>query len=213
MAARHLKGIAEIKGYEAKQDVGGVWLYSDISIRTHPNLESDAFYKLYKCLHETMYNDLTTNLPKNLMTMKDFPYPADVPQMQTHKQFLKYLKDYCEHFQLYDHFTFNTTVVQVKVETEGPHRYSVTSVPTKMEAGTEETKEYFDYVLVCTGHFSLPKLPEIPGRESFAGTQFHVHDLREFERADFDDKNVLIIGMWASGFDVLSHIFTCESTR
>ncbi len=30
--------------------------------------------------------------------------------------------------------------------------------------------ESFDYVLVCTGHFSTPSWPSVPGTETFPGT-------------------------------------------
>ena len=38
------------------------------------------------------------------------------------------------------------------------------------------TKEIFDYVVVSTGHFSVPYIPEYEGMKSFPGRILHGHD-------------------------------------
>jgi trimethylamine monooxygenase len=39
----------------------------------------------------------------------------------------------------------------------------------------------FDYVVVSTGHFSVPFIPEYPGMKSFPGRIMHSHDFRDAE--------------------------------
>ena len=53
------------------------------------------------------------------------------------------------------------------------------------------SKDNFDYVVVSTGHFSVPFIPEYPGMKSFPGRIMHSHDFRDAE--EFRDKNVVVL--------------------
>ena len=72
LSARHLKDIANITVYDAKEDIGGWWLYTDLTDRNHPNPENDAYFNLYGHFHSSLYHNLYTNIPKEWMTFKDF---------------------------------------------------------------------------------------------------------------------------------------------
>jgi len=52
-------------------------------------------------------------------------------------------------------------------------------------------KDIFDYVVVSTGHFSVPFIPEYPGMKSFPGRIMHSHDFRDAE--EFRGKNVVVL--------------------
>jgi len=99
LAAKYCKSHSEVTIFESKSAIGGNWLYTDINEGNHPDLESDDYYKLYKCLHSSMYKDLTANLPKQLMTFKDFLHKEETPTIQTHSQFLEYIKAFAKHFE------------------------------------------------------------------------------------------------------------------
>ncbi len=58
----------------------------------------------------------------------------------------------------------------------------------------------FDYVVVSTGHFSVPFIPEYKGMSSFPGRIMHSHDFRDAE--EFRDKNVVVLGSSYSAEDV-----------
>jgi cation diffusion facilitator CzcD-associated flavoprotein CzcO len=83
-ATRYLSTIADVTTFEAKETVGGVWYYTDVTEETHPDLENDPFYKLYGHLHSSMYKNLSCNIPKWCMTFKDFPHDklSDTIMMQ-----------------------------------------------------------------------------------------------------------------------------------
>ncbi|XP_075165418.1 flavin-containing monooxygenase 2 isoform X2 [Haematobia irritans] len=51
--------------YEQSSQIGGVWVYTDVS----PNVHDDCD------IHSSMYQGLRTNLPKEVMGYLDFPYP------------------------------------------------------------------------------------------------------------------------------------------
>ena len=42
----------------------------------------------------------------------------------------------------------------------------------------ETFEEYFDYLVVGTGHFSTPNMPYFKGIDNFPGAVMHAHDLR-----------------------------------
>jgi len=64
-----------------------------------------------------------------------------------------------------------------------------------------EFTEEFDYVIVATGHFSSPNIPNFKGLETFKnGRVLHSHDFRDAR--DFCDKTILVIGTSYSGEDI-----------
>jgi hypothetical protein len=57
--------------------------------------------------------------------------------------------------------------------------------------------EVFDALLVCNGHYTEPRLPDIPGAEQFPGLLMHSHNYR---RPDgFRGQHVAVIGASFSG--------------
>ncbi len=63
----------------------------------------------------------------------------------------------------------------------------------------EETLEA-DVVLTAVGSLNLPRLPDVPGRDTFAGTQFHSSQWPE--DLDLDGKRVVIVGAGASSMQI-----------
>lgn len=54
--------------------------------------------------------------------------------------------------------------------------------------------EKFDYVIVATGHFSVPHFPFYPGVDDFPGRKLHAHDLRD--PAEFKGRVTLFIAIF-----------------
>ena len=61
--------------FDAKHQIGGMWVFEPHSELTHPHLEKDIFYKNSGFLHSSMYEPLTSNDPFMSMAFADFPYP------------------------------------------------------------------------------------------------------------------------------------------
>jgi thioredoxin reductase len=213
LTARHCKNIADVTVFESKDDVGGMWIYTETTEQNHTDLSSDAYYQQYKCLHSSMYKHLISNLPKYLMTFKDFPHPEDAEWLLPQEKVHKYCKDYAAHFDLYGLIKFGTTVTSVKPPTCERSKFTVEFTSNKITPESTTESLQFDYVIVWVGHSSLPNMPYFPGDDLFKGNRFHMHSLREFESNDFDDKTVLIVGAWFSGFDMLEHLFVRKETK
>ena len=113
VAARYLREKFCVTIYEASGSIGGIWLYN----------KQQTGVK-----HTPMYQNLRTNLPKQLMTFRDLPYEEDIPTFLTHGHVMNYLNDYCKKFSLASLIEFNTSVISVKPEiSSDPVKWSVTT--------------------------------------------------------------------------------------
>lgn len=190
-AARHLSAHQlRLRVFEQTAGVGGTWVYSE-------EVGSDS---RGLPVHSSMYTNLRTNLPKEVMAFPDFPFRdrEDSESFLHHSDVLEYLQQYCDHFNLRQYIQFNTLVAKVHPSSdESSSKWTVTS---KCLRTSEETVEQFDSVLVCNGHYSVPVVPSIPGLELFRGRVLHSHNYRRPE--DFSGERVVVLGGGASGTDI-----------
>jgi trimethylamine monooxygenase len=87
-----------------------------------------------------------------------------------------------------DWIRFCTTVRMVKYN-EDKGNFTVTVHDLKADRMYEEE---FDNVIVASGHFSVPNVPEYPGFDKFNGRVLHAHDFRDAR--EFAGKDLLILG-------------------
>ena len=78
-------------------------------------------------------------------------------------------------------------------------------------AADRENDEEFDRVIVASGHFSVPNVPEFDGFTEFNGRILHAHDFRDAR--EFADMDILIIGTSYSAEDIGSQCwkYGCKS--
>ena len=65
--------------------------------------------------------------------------------------------------------------------------------------------ERFDFVIVGTGHFSVPNMPFFPGIDQFPGRVVHSHSFRN--ASHFKGKRVLVVGSSYSADDIVIQCF------
>lgn len=190
-AARHLSAHPRVRAtvYEQSSSVGGTWVFTDNIGKDQNGLP----------VHSSMYKNLRTNLPKEVMAFPDFPFPENKEtSFIHHSEVLEYLETYKKHFGVDKLIKFNTMVSKVNpVVSEENTKWEVT---TKCLKTKEVETNIFDSVMVCNGHYSVPVIPNIPGIEKFSGTFIHSHDYRIPEAYQGD--SVLILGGGASGTDI-----------
>ena len=63
-----------------------------------------------------------------------------------------------------------------------------------------DPSEKFDYVLVASGHYSVPHVPEFPGIDRFPGRVMHAHDFRD--ASEFAGQRLLLVGASYSAEDI-----------
>lgn len=169
---------------EATRYVGGTWRYD-------PRVGKDENGLM---LHTSMYRHLRTNLPKPTMELRGFPLPDYLPSFPSWKNIYEYLQNYAKYFELEKHIRFLHNVLKVRRQGDVwivKHEHVITG---------QQYEEEYDYVIVATGHFTKPNMPNFEGEDRFKGTIIHSHDYREPD--PFKGRRVLIVGAGPSGMDI-----------
>ncbi|CAH8389062.1 unnamed protein product [Eruca vesicaria subsp. sativa] len=203
VAARelHREGHTVI-AFEREKQVGGLWVYTDRVEQDSLSQEPDR-----DIVHSSIYKSLRTNLPRECMGYSDFPFvirprdgeSRDPRRYPDHREVMMYLQDFSKEFKIEEMVRFETEVVRVeKVEEKWRVRY-------RNSRGVSG-EENFDAVVVCNGHFTEPRLANIPGIDSWPGKQIHSHNYRIPD--SFKDQVVVVIGSQSSGNDISKDIAT-----
>jgi len=111
-----------------KQDwIGGVWRYSD-----DPKLV-------------TVMKNTITSSSKTITEISDFPMPDEFGHFPHHSNVFKYLKSYCDKFNLWPHIKLNTEIVEVKKKDD------------KWIVHTKKGERFTSkYLCVCSGTHQVP---------------------------------------------------------
>ena len=192
---------------EQEPNSGGVWKYHPES-RTRP-----------------VYRGLRTNLPKEIMSYREYPWqslsdnPQEDPSFVTHAQVLKYLQSYQQHFGLdkFIHFGCIVDRLQVledSVSSVSPSNESWPQIQVKWtqqqdlgetsSSTPKQKSETFDAVLVCNGHYAKPSIPKLHGAEDYF-TGRTLHSIEYDNPQEFKGQKVLCIGARASGGKLKLH--------
>ncbi len=103
---------------------------------------------------------------------------------------LDYFRTCAKEFGVYDHIRFNTEVLSADFDESS----CTWELQVRTEAGTESVA--VNAVVSAVGQLNQPKLPQIKGRDSFAGASFH--SARWNHSVDLAGKRVAVIGTGAS---------------
>ncbi|KAG9461624.1 hypothetical protein GDO78_016229 [Eleutherodactylus coqui] len=76
--------------FEMTGQVGGTWVYTE-----NPGDAGNT--------HSSMYRDLKTNLPKEVMEFPDFSFEPSMTSFIHHSEVLKYLEEYTDKFSIRPH--------------------------------------------------------------------------------------------------------------
>ncbi|KAL3738004.1 hypothetical protein ACJRO7_019523 [Eucalyptus globulus] len=203
VAARELRREGHrVVVFEREPRAGGTWVYT-------PATEPDplGFDPSRPVVHSSLYKSLRTNLPREVMGFGDYPFlpradgSGDPRRYPGHEEALAYLEDFAREFGLEEVVRFEEEIVGVGKAEEGG-KWKVTS---RMRSGGGGgggggEEEVFDAVVVCNGHYTEPRIAEIPGIDLWPGQQIHSHNYRTPE--PFQDLVVVLIGSAASAVDV-----------
>jgi cation diffusion facilitator CzcD-associated flavoprotein CzcO len=213
------KHFDQIDVFEQRSSVGGAWNYSpssckrDVSI-TVPHLDPNEPVekptwvdrpdgKREAVFVSPVYDLLETNIPKELMRYAEKPFPPQTQLFPKHHTVKQYLEDYAE--EVKNTVQFETQVVDVQLKDPSSSTWVVT---TKNLRTSVAQADVYDAVVVASGHFTVPYLPDIPGIQkwdkSYPGAILHskLYDSPEV----FRNKKVVVVGSSASGLDIGAQI-------
>eukprot|EP00090_Calanus_glacialis_P032024 TRINITY_DN53137_c0_g1_i1.p1 TRINITY_DN53137_c0_g1~~TRINITY_DN53137_c0_g1_i1.p1 ORF type:complete len:447 (+),score=133.32 TRINITY_DN53137_c0_g1_i1:25-1365(+) len=167
---------------ERSQEVGGIW-----SAATSP-----------------VYENLHTNLPKELMAFPGFPFPACKKSFVHHSEMTSYLASYANHYSLQEHIVFGKEVTRMTPRTPGDPGTAWEVDISDVMTGQIETN-LADLVLLCSGVREYqPRMPVIS--KQFTGDQLHSSQFRSAADDKFAGRTVVLVGGGPSGLDIAMEI-------
>jgi hypothetical protein len=145
--------------------------------------------------HSGVWPSMVTNTSRVNTHFSDLPWPAATPMFPHNEQVREYLVRYADTFGIAERIRFQHPVEMVECTGDG---YDVVSMTP--EGGRRI--ETFPYVIIATGRYNAPKLPSIPGLETFSGSGGvnHTFQFRGAER--FRDQRVIIAGCGISAVEI-----------
>lgn len=188
-AARHsLASGMKTTVFEQTGSVGGTWVYTD-------SIGKDEFGM---DVHSSMYKGLHTNLPKEIMGYPDFPIPKQEKSYIPAEDMLKFLTSYADTFGVTNTVNFYHHVIRIR-----PYKGKWEIIVKDLRKDVVKT-EFFDYVVICNGHYHTPAYANFEGIENFRGRSVHSHDYRD--ASPFKNETVLVIGAGPSGMDLAHEV-------
>ena len=189
-AANKGQALPEIVCFEKQEDWGGLWNYT---WRTG----TDEYGEL---VHGSMYRHLWSNGPKEALEFADYTFEEhfgrSIPSFPPREVLRDYIMGRAEKSNIKGFVRFRTSVRNVTYNEE-TKKFTVTACNLLNQTNYSEV---FDYVVVASGHFSVPNVPRFEGFETFPGRILHSHDYRD--ASEFTGKDVLVIGTSYSGEDL-----------
>jgi dimethylaniline monooxygenase (N-oxide forming) len=139
-----------------------------------------------------VWNSLHTNLAKWSCSYSDYPWSADAPDFPTAVELERYLGGYVAEFNLAPYMRERCAVTRVSRSVDN---WSVTS-----KTGERQTSEAFDGVVLASGVFGKPYVPNIAGLDTFKGNVIHSALYRNAEL--FAGRRTGIIGSSFSAVEI-----------
>ena len=200
-AAKAGAEIPEVVCFERQSDWGGLWHYT---WRTGLDEHGEP-------VHSSMYRYLWSNGPKEGLEFADYSFEEhfgkQIGSYPPRAVILDYIEGRVKKAGVRDWIRFHTAVRMVTYD-EAAGNFTITVHDLKAD---RMYSEEFDHVIVASGHFSTPNVPEFPGFATFNGRVLHAHDFRD--AMQFKDRDILIVGTSYSAEDIGSQCwkYGCKS--
>ncbi|KAF9771230.1 hypothetical protein IL306_011148 [Fusarium sp. DS 682] len=152
------------------------------------------------------YFGLRNNVPTSLLYSNLAPWPKGTEDITGHATIQDYLQSLSKEFGVDIATVFHTRVEDVKKSNDESHwnLRTITLLKSSGEPRIIERNWKFDAVVVATGHYNLPRIPDTPGlaewKAHFGDDVIHTKQYRRPEQ--FEGKTVLVVGGGASAYDV-----------
>lgn len=169
-----------------------------------------------------MYDELNTNIPHTLMQFSDQPFSEDCEIYPTRQVVQDYLLQYARDVRHL--IKFATQVVNVSLVVAADKEQAVSAGKAIMEKWRVTTRDLltgcatsavYDAVVVASGHYATPYVPDVPGIREFHAAYPDVIAHSKSYRSPHDPgydcssrgaRKVVVVGNSASGLDIAGQI-------
>ena len=148
-----------------------------------------------------MYIRLWSNGPKEVLEYVDYTFEkhfgCPIPSYPPRAILYDYITGRATAGDIRKFISFRTAVRHVDFD-DNTKQFQVTVEDLRTHRLTKNI--IFDHVIVASGHFTIPNMPEFEGISKFPGRVLHSHDYRGAD--EFVGKNLLVIGGSYSAEDI-----------
>ncbi|KAK7408488.1 hypothetical protein QQX98_009355 [Neonectria punicea] len=171
-----------------------------------PNADDEDALRIAFSPPGPAYAGLRNNVPTSLLYSSLGPWPEGTEDITGHAQIESYLQSLSAEHGVDDVTVFHTRVEDARKSDDGS-KWNLTTVSLLKGDGNPRFLErtwQFDALVVASGHYNLPRIPDTPGlaawKAKFGDRIIHTKEYRHPET--YRDKTVLVIGGGASAMDV-----------
>jgi cation diffusion facilitator CzcD-associated flavoprotein CzcO len=144
--------------------------------------------------HDNTYPGCACDIPSHLYSFSFAQHPGWTRHYASQAEILAYLEDVAARHRLHEKIRFNTSVASLSWDDAG--RWQITT----SDGDTLSAR----VVVLGVGGLHIPRYPDIPGLETFAGPVFH--SARWRHDVDLEGKRVAVIGSGASAVQIVPAI-------
>lgn len=148
-----------------------------------------------------------TNTCREMSQFSDLDHEMGTPIYPSNQAMLAYFDRYADRFDLRSRISLRTRVVAVEQDAGGGWR-----VRTRADSGLER-EDVFPFLIVASGRFNKPKLPEVPGLKSFTGASSVIHTFNYKEPRRYVGQRVLVAGCSVSALEIASDLAMLGAAR
>ncbi|KAK3990140.1 putative monooxygenase [Cladorrhinum sp. PSN332] len=153
------------------------------------------------------YAGLRNNVPTTLMVSSLLPWPSTAKEFVGQSTVETYIQDLAREHGVNAATLFHTRVDEAGKTPDGS-KWEIRSVTLeKSDSGTAKLVErlsYFDLLVVASGHYNMPRIPDIPGlkkwKAAFPSRVIHSKQYRNPQA--YKNQNLVILGAGVSSLDI-----------
>jgi dimethylaniline monooxygenase (N-oxide forming) len=149
-----------------------------------------------------VWPSMRTNTSRIMTAFSDLPHEPGTPTYPSNQCMAGYLERYAEKFDITRRVRLNTPVLELR------HAADAGWI-VKTAAGEER----FEQVVVASGRYNKPVIPDVPGLQSFTGSGGVHHAFAYKHPEQFRGLRVLVAGCSISSLEIASDLATSGAER
>jgi dimethylaniline monooxygenase (N-oxide forming) len=145
------------------------------------------------------YHTFGLQTPKSLYEVPDYPMPDSYPRVPSGAELQAYFENYAKDYKVFEKIRFNTDITRLDQDKNG--NWNVHYIDQK---SGESANKQFDFVVVASGIYFDPYIPEFPGQDTFKGKIMHSSEYRT--PSSVTGQKVVVVGFGKSALDVAGDV-------
>ena len=141
------------------------------------------------------YHTYGLQTPRSLYEVPDYPMPDTYPRVPSGAELQAYIENYAKDYKVYDKIHFNHEINRLEQSKDGGWQVHFTDA----KEGSSAVKA-FDFVVVASGIYFDPYIPELPGKQQFKGQI--LHSSQYVNPSSVTGRQVVVVGFGKSALDV-----------